>query len=213
VDRGKENSHVLFRNRNKAEKSRENGVKIIVGISGASGAIYGLRLLERLGGRQNVEIHLILSKAGEKTLFLETGKLAADVRSLAHCWYPLEDISSRLASGSNPMDAMVVAPCSIHTMSAIATGISSNLLVRAADVILKEKRRLILLVRESPFHLGHLRNMTALAEMGAIIAPPIPGFYHHPETVMDIVDHSVDRVLDLLGLPDAEVRRWQGGGK
>jgi len=195
------------------KKVEKNGVKVIVGISGASGAIYGLRLLERLCGRQNVETHLILSKSGEKTLFLETGKLAADARKLAHFWYPLEDISCRLASGSNPMDAMVVAPCSIHTMSAIATGISGNLLVRAADVILKEKRRLILLVRESPFHLGHLRNMTALAEMGAIIAPPIPGFYHHPETVMDIVDHSVDRVLDLLGLPDAGVRRWQGGGK
>jgi 4-hydroxy-3-polyprenylbenzoate decarboxylase len=188
-------------------------VKVIVGISGASGAIYGLRLLERLRGQESVEIHLVLSKSGEKTLHLETGKLAADVRGLAHFWYPLEDISCRLASGSNPMDAMVVAPCSIHTMSSIATGISGNLLVRAADVILKEKRKLILLVRESPFHLGHLRNMTALAEMGAIIAPPIPGFYHHPETVMDIVDHSVDRVLDLLGLPDARVRRWQGGGK
>jgi 4-hydroxy-3-polyprenylbenzoate decarboxylase len=186
---------------------------VIVGISGASGAIYGLRLLERLHVRENVEIHLILSRSGEKTLFLETGKLAADARSLADFWYPVEDIASRLASGSSAMDAMVVAPCSIHTMSAIATGITSNLLVRAADVILKEKRKLILLVRESPFHLGHLRNMVALAEMGAIIAPPIPGFYHHPETVMDIVDHSVDRVLDLLGLPDAGVRRWQGGLK
>jgi 4-hydroxy-3-polyprenylbenzoate decarboxylase len=188
-------------------------MKVIVGISGASGAIYGLRLLERLHGQVSVETHLILSKSGEKTLFLETGKLAADVRRLADFWYPLEDIGSRLASGSNPMDAMVVAPCSIHTMSAIATGITSNLLIRAADVILKEKRKLILLVRETPFHLGHLRNMTALAEMGAIIAPPIPGFYHHPETVMDIVDHSVDRVLDLLGLPDSQVRRWQGGAK
>jgi 4-hydroxy-3-polyprenylbenzoate decarboxylase len=108
---------------------------------------------------------------------------------------------------------MVVAPCSIHTMSAIATGISSNLMVRAADVILKEKRKLILLVRESPLHLGHLRNMTALAEMGAIIAPPIPGFYHRPQTVLDLVDHSVDRVLDLLGIADQQVRRWQGGKK
>lgn len=185
-------------------------MKVIVGISGASGAIYGLRLLERLGCQENVETHLILSKSGEKTLFLETGKLAADIRGLADFWYPLEDIAARLASGSSSMDAMVVAPCSIHTMSAIANGISSNLLVRAADVILKEKRKLILLVRESPFHLGHLRNMTALAEMGAIIAPPIPAFYHHPQTVMDIVDHSVDRVMDLLGVPDAAVRRWQG---
>jgi 4-hydroxy-3-polyprenylbenzoate decarboxylase len=188
-------------------------VKIIVGISGASGAIYGLRLLERLGSQENVETHLILSKSGEKTLFLETGKRAADARALAHFWHPLEDIGSRLASGSSAMHAMVVAPCSVHTMSAIANGISSNLLVRAADVILKERRKLILMVRESPFHLGHLRNMTTLAEMGAIIAPPVPAFYLHPETVMDIVDHSVDRVLDLLGLPDSAVRRWQGVSK
>jgi 4-hydroxy-3-polyprenylbenzoate decarboxylase len=188
-------------------------VRVIVGISGASGAIYGIRLLERLGGRENVEIHLIVSKAGEKTLFLETGKLAADARKLAHFWHPMEDIGSRLASGSSAMDAMVVAPCSIHTMSAIAGGISSTLMVRAADVILKERRKLILLVRESPFHLGHLRNMVALAEIGAIIAPPIPAFYHHPETIMDVVDHSVDRVLDLLGLPDLAVRRWEGATK
>jgi 4-hydroxy-3-polyprenylbenzoate decarboxylase len=188
-------------------------LRIIVGISGASGAIYGLRLLERLRSQENVEIHLVLSKSGEKTLFLETGNLAADVRSLAHFWYPWEDISCRLASGSNSMEAMVVAPCSIHTMSAIAHGISSNLMVRAADVIVKEKRKLILLVRESPFHLGHLRTMTALAEMGAVIAPPIPAFYHHPQTVMDIVDHSVDRVIDLLGLPDPAVRRWNGVAK
>ena len=185
-------------------------MKVIVGISGASGAIYGLRLMERLGSQKNVEIHLILSRSGEKTLFLETGKLVADARRLAHFWHPVEDIGSRLASGSSAMDAMVVAPCSIHTMSAIAGGISSNLLVRAADVILKERRQLILLVRESPFHLGHLRNMTLLAEMGAIIAPPVPAFYHHPQSVMDIVDHSVDRVLDLLGLPDLSVRRWEG---
>jgi flavin prenyltransferase len=188
-------------------------VRVIVGISGASGAIYGLRLLERLGAQKKVETHLILSKSGEKTLYLETGKLAADARGLAHFWHPLEDIGSRLASGSSAMDAMVVAPCSIHTMSAIANGISSNLLVRAADVILKERRTLILMVRESPLHLGHLRTMTALAEMGAIIAPPIPAFYHHPKTVIDLVDHSVDRVMDLLGLTDPAVRRWEGTSK
>jgi len=188
-------------------------VKIIIGISGASGAIYGLRLLERCSNQQNVELHLILTRSGEKTLFLETGKVAADVKKLAHFSYALEDIACRLASGSYPVDAMVVAPCPTHTMSPIANGIRSNLLVRAADVTLKERRTLILLVRESPLHLGHLRNMTALAEMGAIIAPPIPGFYHHPQTVMDLVDHSVDRVMDLLGLPDAGVRRWQGAAK
>jgi len=185
-------------------------VRIVVGISGASGAIYGLRLLERLRQREAVEIHLILTRSGEKTLFLETGKSGAEVRKSADFSYPLEDISSRLASGSFRTDAMVIAPCSIHTMSAIATGITDNLLVRAADVTLKERRKLVLMVRESPFHLGHLRNMTALAEMGAIIAPPIPGFYHQPQTVMDIVDHSVDRVLDLIGLPDSTVRRWEG---
>jgi 4-hydroxy-3-polyprenylbenzoate decarboxylase len=186
------------------------GVKIAVGISGASGAIYGLRLLERLRGLSGVEIHLILTRAGEKTLFLETGRLSADVKKLADFCYPEDDISCRLASGSYPIDSMVIAPCSIHSMSAIATGISANLLVRAADVALKERRKLILMVRESPFHLGHLRNMTALAEMGAIIAPPIPGFYNNPQTVIEIVDHSVDRVLDLLGIPDGQIRRWQG---
>ncbi len=185
-------------------------MRIIVGISGASGAVYGLRLLERLRARPGVETHLILSRSGEKTLFLETGKTVADLKSLSDFSYPLGDIGARLASGSYPCDAMVVAPCSIHTMSAIAHGISSNLLVRAADVTLKERRKLILMVRESPFHLGHLRSMTALAEMGAIIAPPVPGFYHHPQTVMDIVDHSVDRVLDLIGVPDPAIRRWEG---
>ncbi|HTZ49135.1 MAG TPA: UbiX family flavin prenyltransferase [Verrucomicrobiae bacterium] len=185
-------------------------MRIIIGITGASGAIYGLRLLERLYSIENVEINLIFTRSGEKTLFLETGKLAADAKALSHFSYSIEDIGCRLASGSFPVDAMVVAPCSIHTMSAIAQGISSNLLIRAADVTLKERRKLILLVRETPFHLGHLRNMTALAEMGAIIAPPIPGFYHRPETVMDIVDHTVDRVLDLVGVTDASIRRWEG---
>jgi 4-hydroxy-3-polyprenylbenzoate decarboxylase len=166
--------------------------------------------MERLRERENVEVHLILTRSGEKTLFLETGKTAADIRDLAHNFYSNEDISSRLASGSFPSDAMVVAPCSIHTMSAIAGGISSNLMIRAADVMLKERRKLILMVRESPFHLGHLRNMTALAEMGAIIAPPIPGFYHKPQTIMHLVDHSIDRILDLIGLPDPQARRWEG---
>jgi len=185
-------------------------VRIIIGISGASGAIYGLRILERLNARSDVEKHLILTRSGEKTLYLETGKLGNDLRGLSDYSYPIEDIGCRLASGSYAIDAMVVAPCSIHTMYAIAYGISSNLLVRAADVTLKERRKLILLVRESPFHLGHLKTMTLLAEMGAIIAPPIPGFYNRPETLMDIVDHSVDRVFDLMGLADPHARRWDG---
>ena len=182
---------------------------VVVGISGASGAIYGVRLLEHLR-QQNAEIHLILTRSGEKTLFLETGMSAAEVRRQANYCYSVEDISCRLASGSYPTDAMVVAPCSIHTMSAIANGISSNLLVRAADVTLKERRKLILMVRESPFHLGHLKNMTALAEMGAIIAPPVPAFYTQPQNVMDLVDHSVERVLDLIGMPSPSARRWEG---
>jgi 4-hydroxy-3-polyprenylbenzoate decarboxylase len=185
-------------------------MKIIVGITGASGAIYGWRLLERLRGHAEIEVHLVMSRSGEKTLFLEMGKSAADVKALAHHSYSNEDIACRLASGSCRTDGMVIAPCSIHTMSAIAGGISSNLIVRAADVILKEHRKLILMVRESPLHLGHLRSMTALAEMGAIIAPPIPGFYHKPQSVMDLVDHSVDRVVDLIGIGGAEVRRWDG---
>ncbi len=183
-------------------------MKIVIGVSGASGAIYGYRLLERLKENPAAETHLILTRSGERTLFLEMGKKAADLKALADCSYPLEDIGCRLASGSFRTDAMVIAPCSIHSMSAIAGGISSNLLIRAADVALKERRRLILMVRETPFHLGHLRTMTALTEMGAIIAPPIPAFYNEPKTVMDIVDHSVDRIIDLIGLTDHRIRRW-----
>jgi 4-hydroxy-3-polyprenylbenzoate decarboxylase len=181
-----------------------------VGVTGASGAVYPLRLLERLSEKPDIEVHLILSRAGEKTLFLETGKKASDLKSLAqYCW-PLDNIAAPLASGSFTTDGMIVAPCSIHTMSAIAYGISSNLMIRAADVTLKERRRLILMVRESPFHLGHLKTMTLLAEMGAVIAPPIPGFYNTPSTITDLVDSSVDRVLDLLGVPDSAIRRWTG---
>ena len=183
--------------------------RIIVGVTGASGAVYPLRLLERLK-QPGLEVHLVLSRSGEKTLYLETGRKAADLKALATQYWPVEDISSPLASGSFQTDGMVIAPCSIHTMSSIAWGISSNLLTRAADVTLKERRRLILMVRESPFHLGHLRAMTQLAEMGAIIAPPIPGFYNNPKTIEDLVDSSIDRVLDLLNLSDLKIRRWGG---
>lgn len=185
-------------------------MRIVVGISGASGSIYGYRLLEKLRLRSGIESHLILTRSGEKTAYLEMGKLAADFKALADYSYSLEDIGCRLASGSFQTDAMVVAPCSIHSMSAIATGITSNLLTRAADVTLKERRKLVLMVREMPFHLGHLRNMTALAEMGAIIAPPVPGFYSKPESVLDLVDHCVDRVMDLIGVPADDAKRWEG---
>lgn len=180
-----------------------------MGVTGASGSIYALRLLEKLR-RSDAEIHLILTRSGEKTLFLETGRKAADLKALAHCTWPVDDISAPLASGSFQTEAMIVAPCSIHTMSSIASGVTANLLTRAADVTLKERRRLILMVRESPLHLGHLRTMTALAEMGAIIAPPVPGFYNQPSSIDDLVDASVDRVLDLIGLPSAGARRWSG---
>jgi len=183
---------------------------IIIGITGASGSVYGWRLLEKLRSISEIELHLVISRSGERTAFLEMGKTATDFKALAHVAYPVEDISCRLASGSFHTGGMVIAPCSIHTMSSIAAGISNNLVVRAADVTLKERRRLILMVRESPLHLGHLRSMTALAEMGAILAPPVPAFYHHPQTVEDIVDHSVDRVMDLMGVPSPGARRWDG---
>ena len=185
-------------------------VRLVVAITGASGSIYGWRLLEKLRAAGNVEIHLIMTRSGERTAFLEMGKAAADFKALADCSYAVEDIGCRLASGSFPTAGMVIAPCSIHTMSAIAAGISSNLAIRAADVTLKERRRLVLMVRESPLHLGHLRSMTALAEMGATLAPPVPAFYHQPHSVDDIVNHSVERVLDLIGLPSPQARRWDG---
>lgn len=181
-----------------------------MGISGASGSVYGWRLLEKLRSTGTAETHLICTRSGERTSWLETGKPIAELKALADYSYAVENISSRLASGSYPTDAMVVAPCSVHTMSAIAAGISSNLLIRAADVTLKERRKLILMVRETPLHLGHLRTMATLAEMGAILAPPIPAFYHHPQTIDDLVNHTLDRILDLLGLPNADATRWDG---
>ena len=181
-----------------------------MGITGASGTIYGWRLLEKVRASGEAEIHLIMTRSGERTAFLELGKSAVDFKALADCSYAVEDIGCRLASGSFTTDGMIIAPCSINTMSAIASGISSNLMIRAADVTLKERRRLVLMVRESPLHLGHLRSMAALAEMGAIVAPPVPAFYHRPQTVEEIVDQSVDRVLDLIGLPSPDAKRWDG---
>lgn len=185
-------------------------MRITVGITGASGSVLGLRLVEKLARREGLEIHLILSRAGERTLHLETGRRAADLKPLVHQWHPVEDIGASLASGSFVTEAMAIVPCSIHTMSAIATGNTDNLMTRAADVVLKERRRLVLVVRESPLHLGHLRNMVALAEMGAILAPPVPAFYNNPQSVEEIVDNTVDRVLDLLGLPEEGAKRWEG---
>ena len=181
--------------------------RLIIGISGASGVIYGVRLLEILKDL-HVETHLTVSKAAEMTLAYETDKSAKDLSALADKRYAPGDMGAAISSGSFPCLGMVIAPCSVKSMSEIATGVTSTLLTRAADVTLKERRPLVLMVRETPLHTGHLRSMTALSEMGAIIAPPVPAFYTRPETVQDIVDQSVGRVLDLFGLDAAVTRRW-----
>jgi 4-hydroxy-3-polyprenylbenzoate decarboxylase len=185
-------------------------IRVVIGISGASGALYGVRLLERLSAREGVETHLVVSRAGEKTLYHETGLLLQDLRRKADHSHGIEEIGASIASGSFLTSGMVIAPCSVHTMSAVAYGMASNLLVRAADVTLKERRPLVLMVRESPLHLGHLRTMAAVTEMGAIVAPPMPDFYNRPTTVEDIVEQGVGRILDLLRLPDEATKRWQG---
>ena len=184
--------------------------RIVVGISGASGSVYALRLLQRLAEAKDVETHLVATRPGEMTLHQETGERIAGLRELVQQVHPVERIGATIASGSFLFDAMAIVPCSMHTMASIACGLASNLITRAADVALKEKRRLILVVRESPLHLGHLRNMVTLAEMGAIIAPPMPAFYMLPKTVDDIVDQHVVRLLDLLGVGDVEANRWSG---
>ena len=183
--------------------------RLIVGISGASGVRYGIRMLEILR-RLEVESHLIMTRTAEVTLAVETDLLVADVRALADVCYAVDDLAARPSSGSFPSLGMVVAPCSVRSMSEIATGVTSNLLTRAADVTLKERRRLVLMVRETPLHLGHLRTMAAVTEMGAVVAPPAPAFYARPATLDDMVDHTVGRVLDLFGLDSGGVVRWDG---
>lgn len=182
--------------------------RLIVGISGASGVIYGLRMLEVLR-RTDLEIHLIMSKSAEVTLAHETDVKVADVKKLADIVHVNSDLGAAVSSGSFKTDGMIIAPCSIRTASEIAYGITSTLMARAADVVLKERRRLVLMVRESPLHTGHLRTLTHLSEMGAIIAPPMPGFYARPAQVDDIVDHTVGRVLDLFEIEAGLVKRWR----
>jgi flavin prenyltransferase len=182
---------------------------LIVGISGASGAILGVRMLEVLR-TTDVEVPLVMSKAAELTLALETDLKRDHVRALAHAAYNVADVAAAISSGSFQTMGMVIIPCSIRTMSEIASGVTSNLLTRAADVVLKERRRLVLVVRETPLHALHLRTMASLAEAGAIIAPPVPGFYARPKSVDDIVNHTVGRVLDLFGIEAGVVKRWQG---
>jgi len=181
--------------------------RLIVGITGASGVRYGVRLLELLRDLP-VESHLVMSKAAEMTLAYETDLTTAEVKALADVVYPVGDVGAAISSGSFQTLGMVIAPCSVRSMSEIATGVTSNLLTRAADVVLKERRRLVLMLRETPLHTGHLRSMLALSEMGAIVAPPVPAFYARPESIEAMVDHTVGRVLDLFGLDAGTVKRW-----
>jgi 4-hydroxy-3-polyprenylbenzoate decarboxylase len=184
--------------------------RIVVGISGASGAIYGIRFLELLRGLPDVESHLVISAAAKRTIAEETDWAVADVEALATRRYSNKDIGAALASGSFKTDGMVVVPCSIKTAAGIAYCLADTLIGRAADVTLKEGRPLILVVRETPLHLGHLRVLTALAEMGVVLLPPMPAFYNRPKQIDDLVDHTLARALDRLGLPHRLVPEWQG---
>jgi len=183
--------------------------KLIIGIAGASGAIYGIRLLEACR-ELGVETHLVISKAAEITILHETGTPASDVKKLATKHYKPIDIGAAIASGSFQNAGMIIAPCSIRSMAEIATGTTSSLLTRAADVVLKERRRLVIMLRETPLHAGHLRNLALLSDLGAIIAPPVPAFYTMPETIDDIVNHTVGRALDLFAIDNNLASRWSG---
>ena len=184
--------------------------RIIVGISGASGAIYGVRLLQALRTLPSIETHAVISDAGWLNITHELGLERTHAPALADVVHSIDHIGASIASGSFRASGMVVAPCSMRTLAAIAHGLTDNLLTRAADVMLKERRRLILLARETPLHLVHLRNMTTVTEMGAIVCPPVPAFYQKPQTVDDIVQHSIARVLDLLGLEQTLAAPWMG---
>lgn len=187
---------------------RENGrQRLVIGISGASGSVYGARLLELLR-ELPIETHLVMSRSAETTLALETDLKPAELRARADVVHSIGDMAASISSGSFPTLGMIIAPCSIRSMAEIATGVTTTLLTRAADVVLKERRRLVLMVRETPLHTGHLRTMTALSEMGAIIAPPVPAFYARPRSLAEMVDQSLGRVLDLFGIDAGIVRRW-----
>jgi len=184
--------------------------RLIVGISGASGVIYGVRILEILKHHKDVETHLVMSKSAELTLAYETDYKPKDVKALASVVHPIGDIGANISSGSFKTMGMVIAPCSIRSMSEIATGVTSSLLSRAADVVLKEKRRLVLALRETPLHGGHLRTMVTLSDIGAVVAPIVPALYNKPKTVDDIVNHTCGRLLDFFDI-DTKIKRWQGG--
>jgi flavin prenyltransferase len=201
---------MITRRKPEQEVSQELSSRhLIIGVSGASGIIYGVRALEMLK-RTEVTTHLVMSKSAEITLAYETNLKPADLRAMSSVCHPVNDIGASISSGSFPTMGMLIAPCSIRTMSEIATGVTSSLLTRAADVVLKERRRLVLAIRETPLHVGHLRTMTQLAEMGAIVAPTVPAFYSRPQTVNDIIDQTVGRLLDLFGIDVGILKRWTG---
>lgn len=188
----------------------ERSRRLIVGITGASGVIYGVRMLQALRDI-GVETHLVVSRAGQMTLAQEEPQLKlADLAALASHVYSDQDIGAAISSGSFKTSGMIVAPCSVQTLSAIATGVTTNLVARAADVVLKERRKLVLMLRETPLHLGHLRAMTAVTEMGAIVYPPVPAFYPRPVQIDELVDHTIGRVLDLFDIETGMVTRWRG---
>lgn len=184
--------------------------RIVVAITGASGAIYGVRLLDVLAGIPDIETHVVVSASGALTALQELDLKRADIEAKASVAHGIKDIGASIASGSFEADGMIVAPCSMKTLAAIAHGYADNLVVRAADVMLKERRRLVLLARETPLHLAHLRNMVAVTEMGGIVMPPVPAFYQHPQTIADLVDDTVARALALVGVDVPGIRRWTG---
>lgn len=184
--------------------------RLVVGISGATGAIYGVRLLEVLGESPGIETHLVISEPGKRTIQHELGMTIEQVESLADFVYDYFDVGAAISSGSFKTAGMVIAPCSIKTMSALANSYNDNLLVRAGDVTLKEGRPLVVVIRETPLHVGHLRLMTELANMGAVLLPPVPAFYHRPKTIDDIVNHTVGKILDRFGIGHNLFERWSG---
>jgi flavin prenyltransferase len=192
---------------------KQQTTRLIVAITGATGAIYGVRLLQVLRETPGVETHLLVSDAGVLNLHQELDMNRKDVEALAHVVHNVRDVGASIASGSFQSDGMIVAPCSMKTLAAIAHGYADNLITRAADVVLKERRRLVLMVRETPFNLAHLRNMTMVTEMGGIIFPPLPGFYHRPQSIAEMVDHTVGRVLDLFNIQHELAPRWIGLGE
>lgn len=183
-------------------------MRLVVGITGATGAVYGVRILQVLSEMSGIETHLITSTAGIQTIEIETGLSTEEVRSLADHSYSIDDLTAPLASGSFKHDGMIVAPCSMKTLAGLAHSYADTLLTRAADVTLKERRHLVLVVRETPLHLGHLRNMVAVTEMGATVMPPVPAFYYRPQSLQEIVDHSVGKALDLFGIEHNLFARW-----